>query len=246
MRIAICEDESYWLNTLQDAISTWAVSRNEAMHIECFTDPFSLLTGLECVSDDTYDLLFLDIAFNETDMDGMEVASCLRNMGRMIPIVFVTANALRADEGYLVEAMGYLTKPIDEGKLTIYLDRALSRIHPARIIEINTQSGITLIPAGDIVYAEVIDKQIVCHTRNQTLSFRSTISQFLEQLGTEDFMQVHRSFLIAKDKICGVKPSYPYRVILAKGDAMTEVPISIKYVASVLSVYSNNVLGRMV
>lgn len=52
-------------------------------------------------------------------VDGMTLAKHLRQMGNTIPIIFVTVDSLRAADGYLVEAMGFLWKPIDEGRLSL-------------------------------------------------------------------------------------------------------------------------------
>jgi DNA-binding LytR/AlgR family response regulator len=41
-------------------------------------------------------------------------------MGNAIPIIFVTVDAHRAADGYLVEAMGFLPKPIDENRLALF------------------------------------------------------------------------------------------------------------------------------
>ena len=242
MRIAICEDEQYWIETLRDSVLSWGKSKGIEPNIDSFVNPNSLIEGILST---TYDLLLLDIALGKAVMDGMETAGYLRKTGNKIPIIFVTSDALRADEGYLVEAIGYLKKPIDENRLALFLDRVLKSKKPVRMIEINTENGITVIPHADIVYAEVLNKLIHCHTHNDVFCFRGTISLFLNQLGHDDFMLVHRAFLIAKDKIYAVKPAYPYGVTLIKGDSNVEVPLSRQYVDKILEVYSNDVLRRL-
>ena len=242
MRIAICEDEQYWIEALQDSVLAWGISKGVKPDIDCFINPNDLIEGILSAS---YDILLLDIALGKAVMDGMETAGYLRKTGNKIPIIFVTSIDSRADEGYLVEAMGYLKKPIDESKLTLFLDRALKNKKPLKMIEVDTENGVKIIPDADIVYAEVLNKMIYCHTNNDVISFRGTISQFFNQLGDNGFMLVHRAFLIAKDKIYGVKPSYPYGVTLIKGNSTVEVPLSRKYVNKVLEVYSNDVLRRM-
>lgn len=242
MRIAICEDETYWIDTLQADIMAWASSKGIEIDIDSFLNPTALIEGIILAP---FDLLFLDIAFGEAYMDGMETAGYIRKTGNKIPIVFVTSDAFRADEGYLVEAMGYLRKPIEKNKLTLFLDRALKGVKPVRMIEITTSNGITIIPHNDIIYAEVIDKVINCHTYNGVITFRETISHFLERLGHDDFMQVHRAYLIAKNKIHGVKPTYPFNVTLLKGIETVEVPLSKQYIDRVLDEYAGDVLRRM-
>ena len=242
MRIAICEDEPYWIETLQADIMAWAAAKEIETHIDKFLNPNALI---EVILSTPFDLLFLDIAFGESFIDGMETAGFLRKIGNRIPIVFVTSDALRADEGYLVEAMGYLKKPIENKKLTLYLDRALNGKKPVRMIELTTTNGIKIIPHNEIVYVEVINKMIHCHTCKDVIVFRETISQFLDKLGHEDFIQVHRAYLIATNKIHAVKHTYPYGVTLLNGIETIEIPLSKQYVNRVLKVYSYDVLRRM-
>jgi len=243
MRIAICEDERYWREVLQAAVSAWAQCHSIEFCLDEFNDPESLIHDITSSPD--FDLIFLDIAFGKAFMCGMEAAGYIRKMGSKIPIVFVTSDPLRADEGYLVDAMGYLTKPIDDKRLKHFLDKALKSKKPAKMIEFNTPKGITIIAHRDIIYAEVQGHMVHCHTHKDSIVFRSSMAKFLAQVGDDDFMQVHRAFLVAKDKIYSVKPTYPYSVSLIKNGDVAEVPLSRKFLNRVLEVYSDGVLRRI-
>jgi two-component system cell cycle response regulator DivK len=86
--------------------------------------------GLEIAFSDTPDLILLDI--NLPDIDGYEVARRLRNSGRAelkyVPIVAVTANALRGDAEKALEAGCdvYMSKPINIRELWARVEALLS------------------------------------------------------------------------------------------------------------------------
>ena len=243
MKIAICEDEMYWVDVLKASVLNWARAKGVTPYVDSFLDPQSLIKRVLLTPD--FDLLLLDISFGKEVIDGMAVADYLIRAGSKIPVIFVTADGLRADEGYLVEAKGYLKKPIDERKLALFLDRLLDSKKPDKILEINTGGNVVNIRYSDIVYVEVLNKIIKCHTLNNVFEYRDTFSNVLKQLGNEEFIQVHKSFLVRKDKIYSVKPTYPTAVTLIKGGDMVEVAMSRNYVTTVLDTYSNDVMRKM-
>ncbi len=110
MRIAICDDEFQCRQQTVQAI-------DECMrNIDILADVFENGRDfLQAFQKNPYDLVFLDIEMPETD--GISLARKLRSLSCDVPIVFLTSHIEYALEGYEVNALRYLTKPIQCEKL---------------------------------------------------------------------------------------------------------------------------------
>jgi len=110
MRIAVCDDETAWIEQTKRRLEQVYVSLD--LLVETFSNGKMLLDRIKSVS---FDLVILDIEMPQ--MDGLQVARSLRSMGLETEIVFLTSHVEYALKGYEVQALRYLTKPVDAGKL---------------------------------------------------------------------------------------------------------------------------------
>ena len=243
MEIVICEDEQYWVDELKAAVYRWAEKRNISVQCPCFSAPQDLVQHL--TTDTNTDVMLLDISLGEKVIDGITLAKHIRKMGNKLPIIFVTADSLRATDGYLVDATGFIGKPIDEKRLELFLDRAIKQKEKDKIIRIPTSNGVTAIPQSDITYVEVLDHTIIYHTAITDICHRGTFTDALSNLGDEAFIQIHRAFIIAKDKIFHIKARYPYSVVLLHGTKTIDLPVSRKYIGKLLEMFSEDVWEKM-
>jgi len=244
MKIAVCEDEKYWIDSLLASISQWAKVRNIEPEYCKFSSPQALFEFL--LDDSGLDVIFLDISFGEEVIDGMNAAKHIRKMGNKIPIIFVTVDAVRAADGYLVEAMGFLSKPIDEKRLTLFLDRVIENQKCERILKIQTGNEVVYLRQGDIVFVEVINHTLIYHMPHSRVKCRGSLNEMLALWDDGCFIQIHRSYAISIDKICNIKTTYPYAVTILKGTETLNLPVTRKYIDTLLEVYSDDILERMI
>lgn len=244
VRVIICEDEKYWNDILKASVTKWAESRKTELQCNCFYSPKELINYFVAHSD--ADAIFLDISLGNEMIDGMATAKQIRKMGNHVPIIFVTVDSARAVDGYLVEAMGFLCKPIDEKRLSLFLDRILKRKKNEKMINFSSESELIVIPQSDVIYAEVINHTIHYHTRKREIKIRGTLTEIIDMLGTEDFIQIHRSFIISKSKINKVKATYPYLVDLLDGNKTVALSVGRKYINKLIEAYSDDVLEMMI
>lgn len=244
MKIVICENENYWSDVLNQAVSKWATSKRIELECSRFISSQELISHLSQSCD--VDALFLDIPLGEEVIDGMWLAKRIRKMGLTIPIIFVTSDTLRAADGYLVEAMGYLQKPINEDRLAIFLNRIYKGTKRQKLIKIMDDGRVTRILQKDIVYAEVRDHTIIYYTIQRSFSHRGTFSEILENLKDDGFIQIHRSFVVALDKIDNIKATYPYSVDVIKNHEIVKLPVSRNYIENLLVAYSEDLLEKMI
>ncbi|MBO5558596.1 LytTR family DNA-binding domain-containing protein [Ruminococcus sp.] len=187
IRVAICDDDNNQINALKFMLTEW----NEHIIITEYTSAEQFLFGYP---DTPCDLLLLDIEMG--DMNGMELARRLRDKGDMLPIVFITGYSEFMQDGYDVEALHYLLKPVDKDKLFAVLDRYASR-HPAdsRVI-FHGGDETVCVNADDIMYLEAFGKktQIMLKDGKEILC-TCGLSAAAERLG-EGFVSCHRSYVV--------------------------------------------------
>ncbi|MDE7300372.1 MAG: LytTR family DNA-binding domain-containing protein, partial [Lachnospiraceae bacterium] len=106
--IAICDDDNSQISALKKMLTEW----NSCTVINEYSSAEQFLFHYP---DASCHLLLLDIEMG--DMNGMELARELRARGDMLPIIFITGFSEYIGDGYDVEALHYLLKPVDKRKL---------------------------------------------------------------------------------------------------------------------------------
>ncbi|MCL1803444.1 MAG: LytTR family DNA-binding domain-containing protein [Eubacteriaceae bacterium] len=245
MKVAICEDEQYWIELLEATVFEWARERNASLECLKFYEPQALIDRLALCAD--IDLVFLDILLGEKSISGIGAAKAIRMAGNSIPIIFVTGDVSHALDGYVVGAAGYLSKPADKNRLALFLDRALMQKSNARELRIETESSLKSIKAADISYVEIENHTLTYHTAADSAKERRSLKEALEILGDDDpFVQIHRSYAVAVRKINSIKTTIPYSVTVAKGYSLVELPVSRKHIRQLLDAYSSEVFGQII
>lgn len=155
------------------------------------------------------DLLFLDIHMPE--MKGTEL---IRNLKNPPAVVLTTAHRQYALEGYDLDVLDYLLKPISFerflhtiGKFFAQFNRqdevSLHGKGKEEFIYLREKNTIHKIPLSEIVYVESMGDNLVVHTEKRTITSRCTISSVEEILSENGFLRIHRSFIISIKNITG-------------------------------------------
>jgi len=211
--------------------------------------------GVEALS--TIDRLQPDVVFLDVQMPGLtgfEVARRLVANRADAHIIFVTAYDQHAIEAFEVNAVDYLLKPVEPGRLEMAVDRVRRRIATDRaadgtvrnaelekIIElvaerqsrrerlaIKVGERFLLVQAEDIIYASLADEGISVVTSQHagTSSYR-TLDELHERLDPKMFWRVHRSHLVNINKIKEIVPWFSRNYLLRmKDEKSTEIPVS--------------------
>ncbi len=217
-RFAICDDRKEDIDYIEAIIRKWNRKAGLQLMIEGFPSGEAFLFAYE--EDRDFDVLFLDIEMKS--LSGIDLAQKLRQMGSRIQIVFVTGYPDYIAQGYDVEALHYMLKPVTEEKLCAVLERALERIkNQEREMTLTVPEGIVRIPLSEIRYLEVMGNYVTLHG-GEDYSVKRTLSQ-LEQLLDERFYRIHRSYIV---NIQSVKKCTRTEVTLKDG---TTLPLSRKH-----------------
>lgn len=195
--IIICDDEPALLSWMEAAVRDWAGEHKRLVWVDSCRNAEQFLFLREEKRDP--DLLLLDI--DMPGLDGMSLARRLRAEGKEMQIVFVTGLSEYATEGYEVEAVSYLVKPVEEERLYACLDKAAGRWEkepPALLLE--TAGGMARVKPGETAYLESIAHDTWIHGRGDREPIRciTGIQRMEERLqevsGT--FFRIHRSYLV--------------------------------------------------
>ena len=216
-RFAVCDDNETDAAFVASLIEGWSKKRSLPLQIDFFPSAERFLFAYE--DKRNYDLLFLDIEMGK--MNGVDLAKKLRRMGARLQLVFVTGFMDYISEGYDVEALHYLMKPVTEEKLEQVLGRWLERAKTReKEIVLSLQEGIVRVPLYEIRYIEVQKNYVTVHA-GEDYCVKRTLQELEKELD-DSFFRVHRSYIIG---LRYIKRILKAEVIL-KDD--TSIPLSRK------------------
>ncbi|KUG09400.1 LytR/AlgR family response regulator transcription factor [Solirubrum puertoriconensis] len=170
----------------------------------CFTNAFE---GLEYLQHEPVDLLFLDI--NMPDISGLELVSSL---AKKPMVIFTTAYAEHAVTGFELDALDYLLKPFSLPRFVKACNKAHEQLQlrgqaapaaaaPKDYLFVKTGYEQVKVRYEDILYLEAAGNYVTFVLEGKNVLTRMTINELVELLPPDRFVRVHRSFIVAKDKI---------------------------------------------
>ena len=193
MNIAIVEDCADDRVRLQTYIDRYAQENNVAVNVTNFVDGLDLIDNYKPV----YHLILLDIEMKHSN--GMDIAAEIRKRDKDVLIVFTTNMAQYAVQGYKVEAMGFIVKPIQYTDFAVNLDRALAaaRRREQDSVVFKTDGKIVRFSVKDIKYVEVIRHQLVVHTATGNYDvWHMPISAVEQRLAEYGFARCNECYLV--------------------------------------------------
>ena len=216
MKIAVCDDEEKFRTQEKLLIDKLAGSLDTI--VDAYSSGKSLL---EAFDKKPYELVFLDIEM--PGMDGITLARKLREKSDAVYIVFLTGHVEYALEGYEVNALRYLTKPVSEQKLREVLKFVMDKSVSKKQLLIKEDGEELLINVNDIVYFEAQNQYVMIYTTYGSHLIRYNIGDFEAQLVKDGFFRTHRGYLVSLAK---VKRLVKSDVILEVSDGEVSVPVS--------------------
>ena len=194
MRIAVCDDEELFRIEFKSVLDKVLI--NAEYDIDTFSGGSSLY---EAFLKNPFDLVFLDIEM--PGIDGITLAKRLRAVSENVQIVFLTSHIEYALEGYEVNALRYLVKPVDMNKLSEVLKYIQDKKNNSRQIMIKEEGEDIVIDISDIIYMESMDKNVRIVTSKSEHVTRYNISDYEGELKSSGFFRIHRGYLISLSKV---------------------------------------------
>lgn len=216
MKIAICEDNRTEADWLKRVIEDWAAEGSYDIQISWYSETKQFLFVYEEIC---FDMLFLDIQM--PGEDGISLARKLRDKKDAIPIVFVTGMDEYISEGYEVEAVHYLVKPVKAEKVKECLGRVAGKMAVQEpFVVLNTEEGMVRVREKDIVKIEVFARQCFYTTLEGKYAVVQTLKQAQAELEAGYFIECYRGVLVNLRHIEAIEHN---RVLLVNGE---EAPVS--------------------
>jgi two-component system response regulator LytT len=211
------------------------------------------IEALRVIEEQGPDLVLLDVQM--PGLTGFEVARRIVRAGLDAQLVFVTAYDQHAIEAFEVNAVDYLLKPVEAGRLATAVDRVRRRIQSDRPPAATAQTAeeldrllqllserqgrreqlavkvadrFLLVQVDEVVHVSVEDDVItvVTNSLSGTSNYR-TLDELQARLDPAVFWRVHRSHLVNINKIKEIVPWFSRNYILKMRDGKgTEIPVS--------------------
>lgn len=198
-------------------------------YVAGFDNAFS---AMEFLQTDPVDLMFVDI--NMPDLNGMDFVKSLDNAPR---VIFTTAYAEYALEGFRVDALDYLLKPIGYTDFLKSANKAKGWFDKENVdrpsiktndefLMIKSEHKIVRINLSDIKYIESMREYVRIHLVNQKpIMSLLSMKKVAQTLPVDDFMRVHRSFIVNLKQITTIERMriiFDEKVYIPVGDQYKE------------------------
>jgi DNA-binding LytR/AlgR family response regulator len=188
--VAICEDEDVFRREQEIICREIFEKLNFEYHISIFdssTDFWdAFLTGMRC------DLILLDIVMDETN--GVELARKIREHDRNVAIVFITSNPGFALQGYDVDALHYLIKPLKSDVLERLIKADYRQRFQCNFLVFKSGTQTLRLPIRDVICLETVGRRVAITLLDKTVEYSGKLSDLLD--GKEQFVRCHKAFAI--------------------------------------------------
>lgn len=187
--IAVCDDDADVRAHITALARKWAEGRGDSVHIREYESAEAFLFAGE-----EPDILLLDVEMRA--ISGVDLAKKLREGHSSVQIVFITGYPDYMADGYEVQALHYLLKPVAPEKLFSVLDRAADRLRALRpTVLLETREGPVRFYTDEIIYLEARAHHTELATKYAVHELAASISQLEARLG-DGFVRCHRSYLV--------------------------------------------------
>lgn len=221
IRCIAIDDEPPALLLLQEYIS-----RIPGLQLtRCFEDA---VKGKEYLEQEGTELLFIDI--NMPDISGLDL---VRSLAHPPMVIFTTAHKKFALDGFELDAVDYLLKPISYERFEKAVHKAeefyawkqhQEKQEAPEAVFVFSEYRLVKIPLADIIYIESLEDYIRIHLdQGKPVMTLLTLKKMLEKLPPASFSRIHRSYIVAAGKVKAVQGK---KVRMSNG---TMLPVSDSY-----------------
>lgn len=192
LHIAVCDDEREDLRQITDMIRSIMAEERVDCALSGFESSSALHTAIQGGAQ--FHILLLDVMME--GLDGMALASALREQGDDTAIIFISSNRDMALQGYEVSAVRYLAKPVRQSLLREALLYCCKMYCWKKEILLPTAKGQSRIPLSDIFYIEAMRRVTRLVLENRTEEVALKFSDLSALLPERQFILCHRSYLV--------------------------------------------------
>lgn len=201
LKVAIVEDTPQDALLLQTHLRRYADEYSVPMEIAQFPNAIQFLQRYR----GEYGIIFMDI--DMPVLNGMNAAHQLRQIDPSVVLIFVTALARYAVNGYEVNASDFVVKPVQYPTFSAKLSRVLKQLSVAERKKLLIRSGDKSVRVfvDEICYVEILGHTLTFHTARQDIATRGSMKDVVKSLGTDGFAMCNKSCLLNLNHVQLVK-----------------------------------------
>ena len=233
MRVILIDDEPLARSVVIEYLQAWP-------QIEILQECSDGFEGVKAIAQHEPDLIFLDIQMPK--INGFEM---LELIDQPPSVIFTTAFDEYAIKAFEEHAIDYLLKPFTKERFDKAVQKWLdtqqtieNKAHTTQILDniqasspknervvVKTGNKIKIIPVNDIIFLAADDDYVKIHTTEGSFLKNKTMAYFEKLLGEDDFVRVHRSYIVKINEITRIDPyeKESHLAILKSGE---KIPVS--------------------
>ena len=204
MKCLIVDDDDLSRGILEDLIKD---TSSLSLVASC-GDP---LKAFNMLKENDIDLLFLDI-----EMPKMDGISMLKSLNPLPQVILVTSHDEYAVESYEYDVTDFVKKPISAARFLKSIEKASKRFQKTsssftakgETVFIKSDSKLVQINTNQIYWIEALGNYMRVITEDGKYTILSTMKDVANKLPSDDFVRVHRSFIVRLDKIESIEDNY--------------------------------------
>ncbi len=194
----IIEDEPIAAEIISDYISELSFLKLVGVHHDA-------ISAISYLNDHEVDLIFLDI--NLPKIKGLDFLKSLKNPPN---VIITTAYEEYALKGYEYNVLDYLLKPIEFSRFLQAVNKIVEKpkvlqemdtVSTEQFINLNINKKLIRINLSELLFIESNKENIHLHTIEKIIICKMQISEIEKQLNANQFLRIHRSFIVALDKV---------------------------------------------
>ena len=200
LKIALCDDDSQFVSKITGLIQSLLQNGTESPVITTYINPVALTASIS--DGERYDIYILDVEM--PDLNGMDVARCIREYQPNAALLFLSSHLSYAMEGYKVQALRYVSKLDLDNALPEALEQAIATLEKAdtRSIMVQHYQNYTRILHKDILYVQKMQRSIQIVTDRQGV-FKDNrgIKELFSEIDDPRFIFTDRAYFVNLDYV---------------------------------------------
>jgi DNA-binding LytR/AlgR family response regulator len=187
IRIAIVEDDKSDADIIASYVERYEQESGTKIHVRTFSDGEDLVANYS----ESFDIVLMDVEMFCTD--GMTAAREIRKLDSEVVIIFITNMPQYAMEGYKVDALDYVLKPLSYFAFSQRIERSLTRMkrRTRQYLPVHLKGGVGKLDVSRILYVEVL-----FHTLDGTFRTKNSLKNITSMLNSRAFFRCHKWCLV--------------------------------------------------
>lgn len=217
INVCIVEDDLEQANLLKNYIEKYGNGRKEQFNISYLPDGIDLVDGYK----GQFDIILLDIQMKH--LDGMAAAEKIRQVDSDVIIIFITSTVQYAVQGYAVDALGYVLKPVPYTQFEQLFEKAAQRVKSKQnhlYIRVSVEDRQLKLDCETVHYIESQRNNVVLHCSDGDYVTAGPLKRFDEMLAEHGFSKCHNAYIVNLSYVEAVQKE---EVFLTSGEVL---PIS--------------------